>query len=322
MPAVCNEPRTAGIIGEFSEYRELLEDEEYGQIVKLTENCEALRDTFRSCDSLFITRTLNSEKQSLKTLIERLRGVGSSYPELLPSKVAIGRSLWIAEFNLYGFLNKLCKKYDKLLRLRRKILREWEDMLFLLLVEEVYQLIIDAEDQPMAIRNTAAERLITLWEQRDSVQNTPFSDNITRLWKSRRTVVPIFGTMLGTFELMQLSSLLSDSWHDFLEQQGRHRELLQAVEEFIFGLSYSQIKTIRDFMMERNIFAVNDEDICAILAERQINDRISGEDPREMYYFYRYRRGLAKQRKLTGEPGPRRILEEMFMIYLLSAESR
>lgn len=62
----------------------------------------------------------------------------------------------------------------------------------MLIVEEVYQLIVDNSKNKIQIRKAAAYKIINLWESRDSTENVSFAVNIIGLWKSRRTIVPVF----------------------------------------------------------------------------------------------------------------------------------
>lgn len=310
MPSNFCESDTPMLLDEVSFIIKQLNNDEYQQIVNLERNSQALKDIYCRCESLFCVRTFDNELQTVETLVEHLFLYGSSLEVFLPTRVSIGRSCSIANFNLYGYLCKLANKYKELFRFRKELLKKWEQVLFMLVVEEVYQLIVDNSEIEMQIRKIAAVKLISLWEYRDNSENVSFAVNIIGLWKSRSTIIPIFGTMLGTFELMQLSSLLSIRWHDFLKTQGKNLEMLQALEEYIFGLSSNQIKKVRIFMNEKNISTIDNVEIKSILGPENPLCPSFEEDPRQMYDFFR--------KRVNCETGTRSTIEELFMVYLLS----
>ncbi len=318
MPNIFCESESPLLLDEVSIIMKHLNREEHQQIINLMQNSESLNEIYKCCDSIIVEHSLNNEKQNIETHIKNLFENGSTVSVLLPTKVTIGRCCATTEFNLYSFLCKLCDKYKELYIFKKDLLSKWEKVLFMLLVEEVYQNIIDNPETETNIRIAAANNLITFWEYRDCSQNISFAKNIFELWKSRRTIVPVFGTMLGTFELMQLSSLLSIQWHNFLQAYSKNREMLQCLEEFIFGLTFSQVQKIRTFMCGKNIFTIDDQDIQILLESPKPISVTPDEDPRQMYSFYRERSARANLRTATGESGPQNTIEELFMIYLLS----
>ena len=189
------------------------------------------------------------------------------------------------------------------------------------LTEDVCQTIKNNPANELKTREAAIKKLLKIWERRDNIETEPLAVSIISLWRNRRTIIPSFGTMLGTFELMQLSSILSIRWHSFLKNHGKNKEVLQALEEFLFGLSTMQIKKIRTYMTDNKIYSVNDSDMKTALNNETPLCSTFEEDPEQMYQFYLQRDEYARNRILKVETGPTRTIEELLMIYLLSEKS-
>ncbi|MDC7227897.1 MAG: hypothetical protein PQJ61_14115 [Spirochaetales bacterium] len=312
------EPEIPTLLDEVSFMLKYLDSQHHQKVERLRQNNEQLKNIYNSCDSILDSYKLDDEK-SINSLAKSLIQNGCTFSVLLPSKVSIGRTYTITKFNLYGYLSKLCNKYPELYKFRKNVLIKWEKLMYMLLIEEVYQKIIERPVTEQAVRSTAAGNLIKFWEYRDLSQNTSFAVNIYSLWSSRRSIIPAFGTMLGTVELMQLSSILSIRWHKFLEAYSMDREMLQTLEEFIFGLPFEYIKKIRAYMTEKNVFAIDYKDIKNILDSNDPRPLELDADPRQMYSFYRKRASWSAHRG-AAESGPLTTIEELFMTFLLSEQ--
>ena len=289
--------------------------EEHQYLESLNNNCINLYNFFIDSDSIY------GKQHGTDSLINLLLKEESMLSDSLPARAVAGRNWTIATFNLYGYLCRLTGRYENLFPLRKKLLHIWEQALFMLLTEDVCQTIKNNFANELKTREAAAKKLVKIWERRDKIETEPFAISIISLWKNRRTIIPSFGSMLGTFELMQLSSILSIRWHNFLKNHGKKTEVLQALEEFLFGLSTNQIKKIRNYMTENKIYSVEDSDIKTILSPEIPLCSTFEEDPGQIYQFYQNREGYARARGLKGEGGPKKTIEEFLMIYLLSEKN-
>lgn len=288
----------------------------------------ALRDlagAFARYPSILDQRTLGGDVYSMETLIDVVYRDGVDHIVLLPTRVAVGRSLVVARSNFFAYLLKVCDETAALAEYREELRRAWELGIFSLLVEDVYQMIIGrASCYPAAVRRGAAIDLIHLWEYRYDRRISEYAPIVIDLWRARSRVVPVFGSMIGTRELLRLSSGLSDRWHDFISEHGDDREFIQALEELIFGLSWEEIVLLRRRMSEEDRTTIDRTEVPLLLGSGNAIDAASENDPRDMYRFFQRRRQLADERALKAEfaggsadPGPWRTVEELLLAYLI-----
>ncbi|MFO7731076.1 MAG: hypothetical protein R6V86_09950 [Spirochaetia bacterium] len=131
----------------------------------------------------------------------------------------------IAKFNLFGYVRKHCDLIDDFKEFQDELQSHWETVIFSLMIEDVYQAIIERTEYETELRHYAAMDLIHLWEQRFDKNVTEYAPILIKLWSVRRRLVPVFGTMMGTVELIRLSSLLPNRWYNFLDQPDPTRTL-------------------------------------------------------------------------------------------------
>ena len=294
----------------------VLENRNSGESARLESkigNCRDLYRIFKDCDSLH-------EKRRAEAFVSGLLTGDVFSPVLSPSRVSAGRAFLTAEFNLYSHLCRLSARFEELLRFRNELFHRWEQVQLMLIAEEVCLGIVRNGKHGDGIRNAAAEKLVRFWEYRNPADNAGFALNMLSIRESRRTIIPAFGTLFGTFELMKLSSLLSVRWHDFLKTRGKNKETLQALEEYIFGLSADEISMIRSYMAERNITAVGDVELEKVLSSGSTLSAVPDDSPVQNYRSYLRRAEYAAGRVSAGVPGPQKTIEEIFMIYLLETD--
>ncbi len=279
-----------------------------------------LSAVFAHFPSMLESRTTSGHEQSLNTLIEKLYRDGCDHTVLLPTKVVVGRAFMVAKFNYLGFLRQLADRFDRLAPHRDELQKRWEYTIFSLLIEDVYQAIIEREPgyYDPVIRREAAVDLIHYWDNRFDRTATDYASEIVDLWRVRKRIVPVFGTMLGTMELMKLSSLLSDRWQRFLETYAMEKSVVEAIEEFVFGLTYEQIEAVRAVMRADNRSVITRDALQEFLAPDDSPDTIASVDPRDMYRFYQRRARATEHRALANRPGPRRTLEENLLVFLIA----
>ncbi len=291
------------------------------QIEGTEKNLDRLSAVLDDYPSILDERTLGCEVYSLDTLIESLYRDGCNHTVLLPTKVIVGRAFTVAKLNLYGFLVKVAGGHHQLALFREELQKQWETCIFSLLIEDVYQVIVERDGcYSASVRRRAAISLIHLWEHRFDRTLINYAPTVIDLWRVRRRVAPVFGTMLGTRELVKLSALLSDRWHRFLIERGDDQEVLQALQEFVFGLLHEDITLINRTMQLQNISVINRDDLIEKLGEQIRPVEVDSSDPREMYRFYQRRSSCIKRRALANQPGPRRTLEELLLAYLIDKD--
>ncbi len=295
-----------------------VDDSLFQTSVKMEDDLRRLSEVFSHFPSILDQRSLGSEVQSMETLIDVLYRDGCDHTILLPTKVIVGRSFMVAKFNFFGFLLNVCNQHEALSEYGEELQKIWEYAIFSLLIEDVYQVIIErGPPYDPRIRRQAAVDLIHMWEFRFDRHVNDYAPTIVDLWRARKQIVPVFGTMIGTMELVNLSSLLPERWYRFVATHGDEEEMMQALEEFIFGLIYEDILYVREQMHEQNIASVDRERLETMLGRENHPQEVNSTDPREMYRFFQRRSRRLVHRRLAGTPGPRRTLEEILLAYLI-----
>ncbi|HDQ13601.1 MAG TPA: hypothetical protein ENN41_02160 [Sediminispirochaeta sp.] len=283
----------------------------------MEENIRHLSEAFFGYPSILETRDSGREHQTVQTLVETLFHGGTDHTLLLPTKVTVGRSFMIAKFNLFGYLRKLCDSIDLFQEFKDQLQALWETAIFSLLLEDVYQAIIERTGYETEVRRYAALDLLHLWDRRFDQNVTEYASTFIDLWSVRRRIVPVFGTMMGTVELIRLSSLLPRRWYKFLDRHGDDEEVQQAMEEFIFGLAYEDLCRVRQEMEKRHLSLIDRKKLAQIRGIEFTADDVTKVDPREMYRFYQSRTRKAAGRKVAGQPGPSRTLEELLLVHII-----
>lgn len=292
-------------------------DQEPAAFTSLETNVHRLCEAFSAYPSILDPRGEGETRQTVRTLIETLFDGGTDHTVLLPTKVSVGRSYMIAKFNLFGYLRRLCEGEGPCAEFRDQVQAFWENVIFSLLLEDVYQVIIERNDYETDIRRDAAMDLIALWEHRFDQTLTEYASTLIELWTVRRRLVPVFGTMMGTMELLRLSRLLPERWHRFLGSHGDEDDVVQALEEFIFGLSYEDLTRVREDMVRRGLSVIDRHELGDMPGIDFTADDVTSVDPREMYRFYQDRMKRAAHRSVSAGAGPRRTLEELLLVDII-----
>lgn len=233
----------------------------------------------------------------------------------LPSKATLGRGFLVAKIHTFGSLTKLATESNLDKNLVKAFYDETASMMFLLLSEDVYLNIVRDETVPIQSRRQLAWSLLLLWEHRADQNIADISPVLRTVWNARRTLAPAFGTMMGTSELLLISMQMDDIWGKFITSKLSDPETTQAMEEFLFGISYEQILKLRATLREKGIPAVGRDEISDFLGESVITDvRL---DYKDFFTQYSLRRDNARARKRQHLPGPHRTLEDLFVRYIM-----
>ncbi|MCL2294699.1 MAG: hypothetical protein FWC36_07535 [Spirochaetes bacterium] len=259
-------------------------------------------------------------KRDISTMVDILSAIGTRNQLTLPTRAILGRSFIIAKINFYYFILRVLSSDESNKDLMEDIRGCCEKLVFSLMAEEAYELIIENNLSNKSIVRIAADELSYLWEYRMDRNLDSFSPPLMALWKGRCNIIPVLGTLRGTMELLVLSSKLPDEWVDFLSKKTEDN-MAQALEEFIFGLSHEEINFLREYMTKTNMSAVSRDDAIAILKKEygyQGSDCIFLKGgAKEIYSFFHKRLHDTKIRKLKHNTGPMQTIEEHFLMYLL-----
>jgi hypothetical protein len=134
------------------------------------------------------------------------------------------------------------------------------------------------------------------------------------VWNVRKNLVPVFGSMMGMSELLQVSMSMDDMWSKFVSKKISIPEIRLAMEEFLMGLSYEQIHKLRKILSDRGMTAVNRDEIVSLLHEDiKVGANVDLDD---FYMMYTIRRDNARARKRLHHNGPINTLEDHYMAFV------
>ncbi|MBQ0050771.1 MAG: hypothetical protein KBT11_01760 [Treponema sp.] len=233
----------------------------------------------------------------------------------LPSKATLGKGFLVSKLHTFSSLEKLSKNAGFEDKFNRAFHDETVSMMFLLLAEDVYLNLIRDTSLSMDSRRQLALSLLLLWEHRADQNISDISPVLQSVWKARSRLAPAFGTMMGTSELIMISFQLDDQWSEFIKTQLGTPDVNQAMEEFLFGISYEQITKLKSILKEQGIGAIGRDEVSSFLGADVKTD--VSEDYRDFYQQYTLRRDNARARKRLNIPGPHKTLEDHFISFVM-----
>ena len=255
------------------------------------------------------TRTPDSLIQSL---IDH-QNVGDATLQL-PSKAMLGKGLLVAKMHTFSSFAKYTHHIPDLKKYSKAFDTETVGSMYSLLIEDVYLNLIRDNTQPLEFRREWAMSLLLLWEHWNDQGSAQVAPVLESVWIARRRLAPAFGTMMGTSELLQISMQMDDQWIAFIKQKLGDPGVSQAMEEFLFGISYEQINTLRTILKEKGIPAIGRDEVSKFLGEHVKSD--AGLDYRDFYAKYTIRRDNARSRTRLKLNGPHKTLEDYFIQFV------
>ena len=233
----------------------------------------------------------------------------------LPSKAVLGKGLLVAKTHTLSTLQKYVShmgaEYEYV---ARALESETILSMFSLLVEDVYLNLIRDITQPIDFRREWALSLLLLWEHWNDQTIETAAPVLQSVWTARRKLAPAFGTMMGTSELLLISMQMDDQWISFIKQKLSNQGVSQAMEEFLFGISYEQILSLRANLKTKGIPAIGRDEVSKFLGEHVKAD--AGLDYRDFYSLYTIRRDNARSRARLNLEGPHKTLEDYFIQFV------
>ena len=233
----------------------------------------------------------------------------------LPSKATLGRGFLVAKIHTFSSLTKLARQAN----LEAKVVQAFQDetvsMMFLLQAEDVYLNMIRDDSIDIDFRRQLALSLLLLWEHRADQNISDIAPVLQSVWAARRKLAPAFGTMMGTSELIMISMQMDEQWAHFIKQKLSVPEVSQAMEEFLFGLSFEQVQQLKATLREKGIAAIGRDEVSAFLGQHVKTD--VSLDYRDFYTQYSLRRDNARARKRFGLAGPHKTLEDYFIRFVM-----
>lgn len=233
----------------------------------------------------------------------------------LPSKAILGKGLLVAKTHtLSSFQKFITHMGEKYTSIAKAFEAETITSMFSLLVEDVYLNLIRDTKQPIEFRREWALSLLLLWEHWSNQTIETVAPVLQSVWNARRKLAPAFGTMMGTSELLMISMQMDDQWISFIKQKLGDAGVTQAMEEFLFGISYEQIKFLRASLKEKGIPAIARDEVKKFLGGHIKAD--AGLDYRDFYSMYTVRRDNARSRARLMLEGPKKTLEDYFIQFV------
>ncbi|MEA4858886.1 MAG: hypothetical protein VB127_00270 [Sphaerochaeta sp.] len=287
-----------------------------GLLSTKVQDLELLASIVGRSSSLTSDLGLSKEVRSLGTLAQKLINQGIEEVVNLPTKASLGRSFTVSKLHLFGFLLKIPSLQEH----APSLLARYHAILFSLMAEDLYISIIAESNGEEHWAEQATKELLYMWEERGSAQSDLFAPALQQLWEVRHSVVPVLGTLMGTVELLQLSFRLPPSWTEFLSLRGSDIQVVHALNEFLFSLSFEQLKSLQRVMNEKQLKSVSREDAKRLLNLRP-SQLLEGGDEGELsairlYRSFLRRNDLARIRRDAGRSGPHRTLEQQLLLFL------
>ncbi|MBS7241445.1 MAG: hypothetical protein KIG77_03550 [Treponema sp.] len=234
----------------------------------------------------------------------------------MPSKAILGKGFLVAKIHTFFSMSKLAKNYAKM---TDREVKEYSDetisMMFTLMAEDVYMNLIKDKNIALDIRREIANSLIILWEHRSDQTINDIAPVLQSVWTARRKLAPAFGTMMGTSELLMVTLQMDDQWNSFIRERLADPEVTQAMEEFLFGVSYEQILRLKGILRDQGVKSIGRDEVSAYLGERVKTD--INLDYRDFYLLYTVRRDNARARQRLHLQGPKNTLEDHFFKFIM-----
>ncbi len=282
-----------------------------------------LASAISSYPSFYNTRKIGNSTFTMDSLIKMICEMDFADQVMyVPTKVILGRSYVIAKIN---FILMLKYESDSILKLKARV-QDIADLvtlnIFALMSEEVYLSLIQDKDLDEKLKITAATRLMNIWEYRLTQSAEDYAPMLSSLWKSRKHLTPIYGTLMGMSEMLQIAQNIDPVWFDFLSSSENDPTVFQALEEFLFNLTFEELTKIREEMQRNDISSINKSKIQSILHVDNFYSTFETADPREMLRFFKQRKKNAEYRERARIPGPTKTIEELILKYLLRREKQ
>jgi hypothetical protein len=282
------------------------------------ESLQMLARSISNYPSLLDQQILGKHSRTLDTLVDNL--CSHSGLNLLlntPTKAILGRGFTIAKMNFFILISYICADYLHLCSGKDNIRKVISLNVFSIMAEEVFISIISDDTIEITLREKAGLLLARIWEYRIYRGIEELEPILTDLWISRHSFKPAFGTMQGITEITTFCADRNVMWLNFLEDNDFNEDTLDALREYLMGLSYEEMTKIEDYMQLESISSFNIADVEKVIENTKSYPMIDYHDPREMYHFYARRKNNAIFRKKSCMRGPKRTIEEYIICYML-----
>ncbi|MBQ9539396.1 MAG: hypothetical protein IJU95_08990 [Treponema sp.] len=268
--------------------------------------------------SLLERTETNTSVRTPEELVESLISYHEEGDTLLqlPSKATLGKSFLVTKIHTFFSMYKLARDFTTMEENEvKQYLDETISMMLTLMAEDVYMDIIRDESISKDLRREMALSLIILWEHRSDQTIDDIAPVLQSVWQARRKIAPVFGTMMGTSELMQVSMQMDVQWVQFMKHRLSDPDVSQAMEEFLFGISHEQIQRLKEILKVQGVKNIGRDEVSSYLGERVKTDIAA--DYRDFYLLFTVRRDNARVRARLHFDGPKHTLEDHFIRFVI-----
>jgi len=277
-----------------------------------------------SFPSLKESHVLGRKQRSLESLMRTLVEGGEHGLEwVLPTKAVLARTFGIAKVQFFSSVRYVLEACEgpEAAALLAQIHSAVEEAVYTRLAEELYASFVTSRTTSRHVKELAAQHLVDMWEGRVGLATNRFCPMLRSAWSARLRAPRVFGTLLGTSEIVQL--LFEDCDQEFVAFFGQHAsdsEQRQAFEEFLFDLPFESLERVRRRMREENKTCVGPREVERYLGfgEGKLRPLVGGG--KALYVSFRRRRVKAQYRASMGVPGPKRTAEAYILEALLLDE--
>lgn len=310
-------PRQKTIYENLLQKAKVLDPDKYEVFQKRMSDLQELAKSIANFPSLLERHNLLGGERTPQSLIDSLihhQAEGDSTLQL-PSKATLGKGFLVAKIHTFSSLAKFSKLIKEPEAVTSEFQAETVSMMFSLLAEDVYLNLIHDKTIPIEFKQELAMSLLLLWEHRSDKSIADIAPTLLTIWTARRKLAPAFGTMMGTSELLMLSMQLDDQWQCFMKSKLGDTGVSQAMEEFLFGISYEQILQLKNILRTKGIPAIGRDEVSKFLGVHIKTD--AGLDYRDFYSMYTLRRDNARVRARMNLPGPHKTIEDYFIQFVM-----
>jgi hypothetical protein len=279
-----------------------------------------LGELVRSFPSLREEERLGKRYRDSETLLEHLASGPPGSPLHIPVKARLSRDFVLAKAQMFRAMLHALETPQCAVApaLRDALSREAGQSMFTFLGERVLEEILADDMASPEVHRRAGDLLVKYWDESVHLEIDDFCPVLNAAWEARNRLVLDFGTLMGSVETVRLIVSAGNPTlvELFVSSKGSAEEK-HAFEEFLFGLSYEQLKTLRKKMRKQNLSVVDRFQVAETLG-LPVEKLFSGvRDPEAMFDSYYERRLAASFRHLRNARGPHHTAEMFLMMRVL-----
>jgi hypothetical protein len=207
--------------------------------------------------------------------------------------------------------------------LLEKLLDLEENGIFRKLTEELLTYVVANHRNSAALREAAARKLLSIWNNRDDEEVDDFHTVLLSAWKARSRSNTIYGTLFGSDEVLSLIRCECEPrFLSFFTRDQVTPGQTQAFREFLFGLPHEELQLLQSHMSDHGLQVISRDQVHEILGREATYTPPMDSEPtaEEIFASYYRRRIRAEYRALSGRSGPDKTAEGYIMEALLREE--